>query len=143
MSHGPCAVDALELELLELDPHGGTMQELELELVEPELFEPELIETELIELELVELEPVELELIPELIETELVELEELLELALWSTIEPVRVGLVLSGVTVIVLPEVQYEYWGPGGEEVVITLPEVVNVPLVDGALEGSPIPPG
>jgi hypothetical protein len=60
----------------------------------------------------------------------------------WSTIEPVRVGLVLSGVTIIVPPEAQYVYCGPGGEEVVITLPEVVNVPLVDGPVDGNPIPP-
>jgi hypothetical protein len=74
---------------------------------------------------------------------ELAELELLeLELPPWSTIVPVTVGLVLSGVTVIVPPEPQYEYCGPGGEEVVITLLDVVNVPLVDGALDGTPIPP-
>ncbi len=84
----------VELELLELDPP-EVLDRLEVE--EPELpLEPELL---VLEPEL----PLELELA---IEPEL----ELLELELplpWRTIVPVKVGLVLSGVTVSVLPDAQ------------------------------------
>jgi hypothetical protein len=120
---------------------------LELELLEPELLdrleleEPELLgEPELlVEPELLLLEPEPL-LDPEpLLEAELLELE--LPLPCRTTV-PVRVGLVLTGVTVSVLPDAQYEYCGPGGDEVVITLPEVVNMPFADAGSDTTPIPP-
>jgi hypothetical protein len=57
----------------------------------------------------------------------------------WTTIVPVVVGLVVCGVMVNVFPETQYEY---GVVLIVIALPEVVKLPLVDGAPDTTPIPP-
>jgi hypothetical protein len=116
----------LELELLELE-----LPELldRLEVEELELLgEPEL----LLEAELLLLDP------EPLLEAELLELE--LPLPCRTTV-PVRVGLVLSGVTVSVLPDAQYEYCGPCAE-VVITLAEVENVPFAGAESDTTPIPP-
>jgi hypothetical protein len=56
------------------------------------------------------------------------------------TMVPVTVGLVLSGVTVSVVPETQYAY--AALSEVVNVLPDVVRVPLAVGLADTSPIPP-
>jgi hypothetical protein len=118
MSHGPSAVEPLELELA-----------LDAELVlEPEpTFEPELV----LEAELT-FEP-ELAFEPEPV------LEPVL-LPCWDTTVPVVVGLAVCGVHVSVFPETQYENFVPS--EVVITPPEVVYVPLVDGLADTHPSPP-
>jgi hypothetical protein len=123
MSHGPITGVAVPLELLE-------------EL--PELLEP---------LDVVEKFELELELArePELLLVAVLPLEvELLELPLpCRTTVPVRVGVVLCGVRVSVLPDVQYEYCGPI-EEVVMTLAGVVvvKVPLADADSDTTPNPP-
>jgi hypothetical protein len=132
----------LELELLEL-PELELPELLDrlLEEEEPELLEPKVA----LEPETLEADMVELVLEPELPETEVVLEPELLEPELplpCRTTVPVRIGLALSGVTVSVLPDVQYEYCGPGGDEVVITLLPVVSMPLADAELDTTPIPP-
>jgi hypothetical protein len=117
MSHGPIVgvVVPPELELLEL-----ALPELadDVEALEVELGVPELV---------VDAPPLE----PELLE---------LPLPCRTTV-PVRVGLVLCGVTVSVLPDAQYEYCGPI-DEVVMTLPAVVNVPLAEADSDNTPKPP-
>src|SRR5580692_11019376 len=93
-------------------------------------------ELELLELALPELaddvEALEVELgVPELV-VDAPPLEpELLELPL-----PCR-----TTVTVSVLPDAQYEYCGPI-DEVVMTLPAVVNVPLAEADSDNTPKPP-
>ena len=43
----------------------------------------------------------------------------------WSTMDPIKVGFALCGVSVIVFPDVQYEYWtSPTSPEIVRTLPD-------------------
>ena len=58
----------------------------------------------------------------------------------WSTTEPVAVGFVLCGAMVMLFPETQYEYGVLPSS--VSTLPEGLYVPLVDGPMDGNPIPP-